>query len=241
MTRWSGLAALLFIVNVVAWSLPALGAEAPVLDAPIQQIAATFTIHTGRAVPVRCEREAARTGVPLIGYDGTLFDYRRAANGLVDDAPRATAVPTQSYDGCVETRCSWKEPTEGAVYDSDANAAEGFSVAGRTGTLADAIPAAQSGRITMGVGLAEDASGAQRVLIGTSEPGGYLRPGVTLAPGETMAAGAGHAESDIVNYANANGLRLLEVGATRPICPGCAAAIRGAGAVPVTPLKGVPW
>ncbi len=119
-------------------------------------------------------------------------------------------------------------------------AAEGFSTAARAGQLADAIPAAQAGRITMGVGLAEDATGARSVLVGTSEPGGYLRPGVTLAPGETMAAGAGHAEADIVNYAQQNGLRLLEVGATRPICPTCAALIDQAGAVPVTPLKVVP-
>ena len=34
-------------------------------------------------------------------------------------------------------------------------------MAGRAVTLADAIPAAQSGRITMGVGLGEDATGAQ--------------------------------------------------------------------------------
>ena len=89
----------------------------------------------------------------------------------------------------------------------------------------------------MGVGLAEDATGAKSVLVGTSEPAGYLRPGVTLAPGETMAAGTGHAEADIVNYAQKNGLRLLEVGATRPICPGCATLIDQAGATPVTPLK----
>jgi filamentous hemagglutinin len=92
----------------------------------------------------------------------------------------------------------------------------------------------------MGVGLAEDATGAQRVLVGTSEPGGYLPPGVTLAPGETMAAGTGHAEADIVNYAQQMRASPLEVGATRPICPGCAALIDQAGPVPVTPLKVVP-
>lgn len=89
----------------------------------------------------------------------------------------------------------------------------------------------------MGVGVAEDASGARQVLVGTSEPRGYLRPGVTLAPGETLAPGLCHAEVDIVNYAQQNGLRLLEVGATRPICPACAAAIEEAGARAVTPLK----
>ena len=89
----------------------------------------------------------------------------------------------------------------------------------------------------MGVGLAEDAAGVRKILIGTSEPGGYLRPGVTLAPGEQLVEGLGHAEVDIIDYAKSNGLRLLEVGATRRICASCAAAIERAGATPVTPLK----
>ena len=107
----------------------------------------------------------------------------------------------------------------------------------RVTELKAAIPSAQQGRITMGVGLAKDASGTPRVLVGTSEPRGYLRPGVLLKPGEMLAPGLGHAEADIVNFTQQNGLRLLEVGATRPICPSCAAAIEEAGAVPVTPLK----
>ena len=89
----------------------------------------------------------------------------------------------------------------------------------------------------MAVGLAEDASGARQVLVGTSEPLGYLRPGVTLNPGEILAPGLRHAEADIVNFAQENGLNLLEVGATRPICFACASLIEGAGATPVTPLK----
>src|SRR6185437_6223361 len=52
-------------------------------------------------------------------------------------------------------------------------AKSGFSVAGRVAELQEAIPLAQQGRITMGVGLAEDANGVQQVLIGTSEPMGY--------------------------------------------------------------------
>jgi len=107
----------------------------------------------------------------------------------------------------------------------------------RAAQLSAAIPAAQQGRITMAVGLAEDATGAKRVLIATSEPRGYLRPGVVLREGEVLVKGTGHAEADIAEYARQNGMRLLEVGATRPICSGCASAISRAGAVPVTPLK----
>jgi hypothetical protein len=122
------------------------------------------------------------------------------------------------------------------VLGRGAGAEVGATVA-RVGQLRSAIPVAQQGRITMGVGLAEDANGVRRVLIGTSEPRGYLRPGVTLAPGETLAPGLRHAEADIVDFARQDGLRLIEVGATRPICPECAGLIKGAGAQPVTLLK----
>ncbi len=121
--------------------------------------------------------------------------------------------------------------------ETRAGTTERASTAARVTELRAALPSAQQGRITMGVGLAEDVGGAPRVLIGTSEPRGYLRPGVLLKPGETLAPGLGHAEADIVNFTQQHGLRLLEVGATRPICPSCAAVIEGAGATPVTPLK----
>ena len=39
----------------------------------------------------------------------------------------------------------------------------------------------------MAVGLAEDENGVSQVLVGTSEPMGYLRPGITLESGETLA------------------------------------------------------
>jgi filamentous hemagglutinin len=89
----------------------------------------------------------------------------------------------------------------------------------------------------MAVGLAEDASGTQYILIGTSEPMGYLRPGVALNAGEILVVGSSHAEADIVNFARQSSLNLLEIGATRPICPACVLLIERAGAKPVTPLK----
>jgi hypothetical protein len=120
---------------------------------------------------------------------------------------------------------------------ADALVFEGFSVADRVAEFLRAIPAAQQGRITMAVGLAEDTSGSRYVLIGTSERMGYLRPGVTLNPGEILIQGFGHAETDIVNFARQNGLNLLEIGATRPICRSCASLIEKVGATPVTRLK----
>jgi hypothetical protein len=90
----------------------------------------------------------------------------------------------------------------------------------------------------MAVGLAEDASGNRFVLIGTSEKMGYLRQSVLpLKPGEIRIPGFGHAEKNIVNFARQNGLDLLEIGATRPICSRCASLIEEVGATPVTRLK----
>jgi len=153
---------------------------------------------------------------------------RVAAHGMAEVGEKATVERVN------------ETAAERAEIATTAKATEGPTTAERAAQLTEAIPAKQKGRITMGVGLAEDATGARRVLIGTSEPGGYLRPGVTLAPGETVAAGMGHAEADIVAHAQANGLQLLEVGATRPICSSCAELIEQAGATPVTPLKGGP-
>lgn len=115
--------------------------------------------------------------------------------------------------------------------------AEDFSVVARVAELQRVIPAAQKGRITMAVGLAEDASGSRYVLIGTSEARARLRPGVTLNPGEIRVRGLGHAEADIINFARQNGLNLLEIGATRPICPSCGSLIEEVGATPLTRLK----
>jgi hypothetical protein len=98
-------------------------------------------------------------------------------------------------------------------------------IASRITDLRAAIPANSRGYITMGVAVAEDANGARVVLISTSEPRGYLRPGVTLKPGEVLVRGNGHAEADIVAYAQANGLRVVSIGATRPVCASCQNAI----------------
>jgi hypothetical protein len=106
----------------------------------------------------------------------------------------------------------------------------------RVDELKAMIPSAQQGRITMGVGLAHDPQTGKMVrLISTSEPAGYLRPGVTLKRGERLIPGTGHAEQDIINYAKSQGLELLEIGATRPICDKCAKIL--GNALPVTPLK----
>ena len=89
----------------------------------------------------------------------------------------------------------------------------------------------------MGAGVLEDASGNQIRVISTSEPNGYLRTGVTTQPGEIVISGTGHAEADIVAYAEANGYRVVTIGVGRPVCAACATTITGSGGTAATPLK----
>jgi filamentous hemagglutinin len=89
----------------------------------------------------------------------------------------------------------------------------------------------------MAVAVAEDPSGLRRVLVATSEPRGYLRPGVILKPGETIVGGAAHAEADIIAYAQANNLAVVEIGATRPVCVPCQDLIDPTGAKTLTPVQ----
>jgi filamentous hemagglutinin len=92
----------------------------------------------------------------------------------------------------------------------------------------------------MAVGTAIDEAGRLRTLIATSELRGYIRGPLRalIQPDDVIVPGTGHAEADIVAFCRVNGWRLIGVGATRPICTGCAAEIAGAGAQAETPLKG---
>jgi filamentous hemagglutinin len=89
----------------------------------------------------------------------------------------------------------------------------------------------------MAAGVLQAPDGSYVSVVSTSEPGGYLRPGVTVNSDEVVISGTGHAEADIVNWAEQNGYRVVTIGAGRPICPSCAGAIAGSGGSPATPLK----
>ena len=125
----------------------------------------------------------------------------------------------------------------GAVAGAEAAASGAAGTVARVEELKAAIAPAQQGRVTMAVGLAEDALGVRKILIGTSEPMAYIRRGVRINPQETVVSGTGHAEQNVVSHAQAQGLRLIEVGATRPICPTCSNMIESVGARTVTPRK----
>jgi len=111
------------------------------------------------------------------------------------------------------------------------------NVSSRVADFLMQIPENSRGRITMGVAVVEDSSGARKILVSTSEPNGYLRPGVTLQPGEVKVPGTGHAEADIVAYAKNNGLKILDIGATRPVCENCHNVLKPTNANISTPIK----
>ena len=111
-------------------------------------------------------------------------------------------------------------------------------VQSRVDELTEQIPENSRGRITMGVAVVEDAAGNRQILVSTSEQNGYLRPGVSLNEGEVLVRGprGSHAEADIVRHAEENGLTIVDIGATRPVCHGCQDVIPD-GTNVSTPLK----
>jgi RHS repeat-associated protein len=112
----------------------------------------------------------------------------------------------------------------------------------RAGQLASQIPKGSAGRVTMGVGVIEDAAGNRIVVIATSEPRGYIRKGVTILDDEIVIPGTGHAEDDIMTWAAANGYTVeagytITIGATRPVCPWCVYVVSEGGGMLATPVR----
>lgn len=128
--------------------------------------------------------------------------------------------------------------TEATVFES-AMAGE-TNIAVRAKEIHSALPAATQSRTTTAVASATNAEGNAVTLVASSEKN--LRPAqrAALQPGEVAVSGKGHAEQTIINHANANGMTVNAVAASRPICAGCATAINNAGAVPASPLKIIP-
>lgn len=103
--------------------------------------------------------------------------------------------------------------------------------------LKKAIPKGARGRITMSVAVTEDEFGRRVILIGTSEPRGYLRTGIVLQENEVIISGLKHAEQDIIDYATKSNLKIISIGATRNICPTCVKKIKPTGGVITTAQK----
>nr|WP_290447151.1 hemagglutinin repeat-containing protein [Pseudomonas sp. 21LCFQ010] len=176
-------------------------------------------------------------GLHVVRGEGGLEvkDGGRLANLKAAEANIAEAQKTNSSVGSVGAKEAGTSLERGLAYDNPSNL-----VQNRVSEIQSQIPANSQGRITMGVAVVEDANGVRSVLVSTSEPRGYLRPGVSLQEGEKVVVGTGHAEADIVSYANANGLKVVDIGATRPVCASCQNVIEPTGANVSTPLKPQP-
>lgn len=115
----------------------------------------------------------------------------------------------------------------------------------RARELQNASEAGRRGNLTQAVGVGRDTQGRTRVVVGTSEPNGYLREGVRLREGEELATGPGHAEVSVSDYMRDNDITPEYIGAGLPICErprpnlpdGCAGRLAEDGAEAATPYK----
>jgi filamentous hemagglutinin len=91
----------------------------------------------------------------------------------------------------------------------------------------------------MAVAVVEDSNGVRSILVSSSE-GAYVRGAVrpvVKSMGAQVVGGTGHAEANIIAYAQANNLRVIAIGATRPVCVPCQDVINPTGANISTPLR----
>ncbi|GIW80329.1 MAG: hypothetical protein KatS3mg105_2136 [Gemmatales bacterium] len=185
--------------------------------------------------------EVGSLGVRPIAQSAFAVFISDSANCRAAKPQRGGLTSTGKFGRSGESACRYQcEGVQGELHYGRGRFSKNPSqvVTTRVGELRAAIPTAQQGRITMGVAVVEDANGVRSVLVSTSEPRGYLRPGVTLRPGENDGCwNRPHAEADIIAYAEANNLRVIDIGATRPVCVPCQNAINPTGANISTPLR----
>lgn len=111
------------------------------------------------------------------------------------------------------------------------------SIESRAKEIHSAVPKATQSRTTIAVAEVTTSEGQSVRLVGSSET--RLRPAqrAALQSGEVAVSGNGHAEVTVLNHAEANGMTVQSVAASRPICSNCATSIQNVGATPASPLK----
>jgi len=224
------------------------------LDAPISvPVAAGDAVAAGGSmVAMDAAMTAAETTAEVIGESAA--DMGEMAFGLGEDGSSALAEgDSLAGDGSMLSDASGEPPPGDTPLDPSANGGDGGGggppgdtppggdnplynnpqqyADARAQQLQQALPEGSRGRVTMGSGVVEDSNGVRQAIVGTSENGGYLRPGVKalLNPDDIVAEGTLHAEQNIVQYATENGLKVIAVGAGRPICEICEEVIVNAG------------
>ncbi|MGK9271135.1 hypothetical protein KXR83_09065 [Williamsia muralis] len=112
---------------------------------------------------------------------------------------------------------------------TDVSAADLSMLQTRAAHLSSMQPPEVAPWIRIAVGLGQDHDGRRVVVVGTSEPGGYLRPGTVPEPNEVVVGDGRFPELVIVDYLAARDLVPLAVCATTPPTPEVRSQLADAG------------
>lgn len=112
---------------------------------------------------------------------------------------------------------------------TDVSAADLSMLQTRAAHLSSMQPPEVAPWIRFAVGLGQDHDGRRIVVVGTSEPGGYLRPGTVPEPNEVVVGDGRSPELVIVDYLAARDLVPLAVCATTPPTPEVRSQLAEAG------------
>jgi hypothetical protein len=93
------------------------------------------------------------------------------------------------------------------------------------------------GRRTAAAIVATDGQNTFNIVASSSKYLTRAQQAVAQGSGAIYAKGLGHAEVTAIRYAQARGWTVVEVAASRPICPDCFAVVKRAGATAVSPLR----
>lgn len=119
------------------------------------------------------------------------------------------------------------------VFDVDVSAADLAMLQTRAAVLTATQPPEVAPWIRLAVGWGQDGDGRRVVVVGTSEPAGYLRPGVVPEPHEVVVGDGRAPELAIIDHFADRALTPLAVCAATPAPPEVTALVGEAGAATV--------
>lgn len=179
--------------------------------------------------------EMAGTILPMFFFAGDKEPiHPRVASGMGIDKMSATELRALSIERTNTLARETVGEVNPHVYENPSEL-----VRQRISAISAALPPQTKEQInlSLAVAVAEDAAGKRSFLIGTSERYGYLR-GIEPELGETVIVGPNrHPELDLLEHAEEQGLKIIDIGATRPIDETIAGKIAQSGAHVSTPFK----
>ena len=113
----------------------------------------------------------------------------------------------------------------------------------RAAYLESLLTARTKKHVTIAIGVVEDPNGVRSVVYSSTEIGAGGLSGIRrqlepfVQPDEIRIRSGDHAEINILQYAKANNLRVIAVGAGRPYCLTCGPALDAAGVLATGPRK----